>query len=72
MVLETLTKNQLLATLSKCQFGYYKVDYLGHLILAQEVKAVPSKIEVMLRLPIPKITKALRGFLVLMGYYRKL
>lgn len=71
MVLETLKRHQLLAKLSKCRFRYYEVDYLGHLISAQGVKADPSKIEAMLRWPIPKNIKALRGFLGLMGYYQK-
>jgi hypothetical protein len=70
-VLELLQNHQLYAKLSKCQFGCQEVEYLGHLISEEGVKADPSKIEAMLNWAIPRTIKALRGFLGLTGYYRK-
>jgi hypothetical protein len=47
-VLETLKFHQLYAKQSKCRFGVAEIDYLGHLISQDGVKADPKKIESML------------------------
>jgi hypothetical protein len=70
-VLEIQQLHQLYAKISKCQFGCIEVDYLWHLISKEGVKADPTKIKAMLKWPIPKTIKALRGFLGLTGYYWK-
>jgi hypothetical protein len=46
---------------------------LGHLISAERVKANRKKLKLsaMVEWPKPKSLKALRGFLGLIGYYRK-
>ncbi|GAU45214.1 hypothetical protein TSUD_244190 [Trifolium subterraneum] len=54
-----------------CSFGQAEIEYLGHLIYGKGVSVDPKKIEDMLRWPIPKELKSLRGFLGLTGYYRK-
>jgi hypothetical protein len=71
LVLEALKQHQLYAKMSKCSFGSLEVDYLGHLISEEGVKADPTKIEAIINWPNPRTPKALRGFLGLTGYYRK-
>jgi hypothetical protein len=60
-----------LPTRKKCSFAQEEVEYLGHLIFGRGVTANPKKIEDMLKWPILKDLKGLRGFLGLIGYYRK-
>ena len=45
MVLDILRQQSLFAKFSKCSFGNRQVDYLGHVISADGVKADPKKIE---------------------------
>ena len=71
VVLSILCDQQLYANMSKCHFAQQKLEYLCHIISADEVVADSSKIEAMQRWPIPQNLKELRGFLGLTGYYRK-
>lgn len=45
IVLDTLAKHSLFAKRSKCRFACAKIDYLGHLVSAEGVKADPSKLK---------------------------
>ncbi|XP_026410718.1 uncharacterized protein LOC113305942 [Papaver somniferum] len=71
ITLKTLQQRTLHAKLIKCTFGQSKVEYLEHIITGEGVKADPTKVECMLKWPIPTTLKELRGFLGLTGYYRK-
>lgn len=70
-VIDLLRKNFLYAKASKCSFGQNQIKYLGHIINHQGVVVDPSKIQSIKEWPLPQTVKALRGFLGLIGYYRK-
>lgn len=46
--------------MSKCKFGCKEVEYLGHIVSAEGVRADPAKIDSMLSWPQPKTIKSLR------------
>ena len=71
VVLTVLLANKVYAKRSKCIFGCVEVEYLGHLIFGQGVRTDPRKTKAMMQWPVPTSVKALRGFLGLIGYYRK-
>jgi hypothetical protein len=48
-ILYLLLTHQFYAKLSKCHFGVTSVDYLGHIISAQGVKADPAKVQAILK-----------------------
>lgn len=61
LVLETLVEDTLFAKRSKCKFGCKEIEYLGHLVSTEVVKANPYKIQSMVDWPQPKSLKSLRG-----------
>jgi hypothetical protein len=71
-VLELLQLHQLYAKLYMRRFACQEVEYLSHLISKEGVKVDPKNIEAMINWLVPRTIKALRGFLRLTGYYRKL
>lgn len=66
-----LEQHKFLIKKSKCAFATRKVEYLGHIVSGQGVATDPSKIQSVLQWPTPKNVNQLRGFLGLIGYYRK-
>ena len=71
-VLGVLPQNKFYAKLSKCTFGCREVEYLGHIISKEGVKADLTKIASMVEWPKPKNPKSLRGFLGLIGTIKDL
>lgn len=70
-VLAILRQHRLRVKASKCTWAQPQVDYLGHIIAADGVRADPEKISAMLSWPLPTTPKQMRGFLGLTGYYRR-
>lgn len=71
LVFERLRQSNLKIQLDKSEFLQKEVDYLGHVVTPEGVKPNPLKIEAILKYPIPSTTKQIKGFLGLLGYYRK-
>ncbi len=55
----------------KCSFCVTEVVCLGHVVSKDGVRPVDSKVSAILELPLPQNIKSLRGFLGMVGYYRK-
>ena len=70
-VLQTLRIHSLFAKRSKRYFVVSEVEYLGHIINAQGVSTDSNKVATMVSWPLPRTLKQLRGFLGLVGYYRR-
>ena len=70
-VLTVLHQHRLFVKRSKCAFGVDSIAYLGHIISAQGVAMDPDKVQAVADWPQSCSAHAVRGFLVLAGYYRK-
>ena len=57
--------------MSKCEFGKTSLVYLGHIVGGGELKIDPSKVDVILDWPRPKIVTEVRSFLRAAQYWRK-
>lgn len=53
LVFEIGKENQLFAKRTKCSFGVYKIEYLGHIISGDGVATDPDKIKAMVQWPKP-------------------
>ena len=71
VMLETLKKEQLYEKLSKCEFWFREVSFLGHIISKEGIRVDPKKIKVIFEWkPLRNVTEV-RSFLGLAGYYRR-
>ena len=70
-VLQRLREAGLTAKPRKCQFGKSQCSYLGHVVGNGVVRPELPKLQAVEAFPVPKTKKEVRGFLGLMGYYRK-
>lgn len=59
------------ANCKKCEFGNFCIEYFGYVISVEGVVVDEGKVRVMLDWMELKVVKELRGFLGLIGYYRK-
>jgi len=70
-VLEQIRKAGLRLKPKKCRFAQLEVEYLGHVVSREGVRADPRKMEAIEKFPVPTHLKALRSFLGLASYYRR-
>ncbi|XP_070022382.1 uncharacterized protein [Nicotiana sylvestris] len=56
---------------SKCAFGVTQIDYVGHIISEHGVAMDQHKVQGVLDWPLPTSIKGIKGFLGLIGYYRR-
>ena len=71
-VFEVLNKYNLKISLSKCVFCVSEIDFLGFNVSNAGLKPPTSKISELSDFPYPTDSKALRRFLGMVGFYRKL
>jgi hypothetical protein len=70
-VLAQVREYKLLLQPSKCSFCVRRVVCLGHVLDADGIRPVESKVQAIVDLPLPDSVKALKGFLGMAGNYRK-
>lgn len=70
-VFQRLRESNLKIQLDKSEFLRKEVAYLGHIVTPEGVKPNPDKVKAIKNYPIPKTTKQIKGFLGLLGYYRR-
>ena len=68
---QVLEHGQFTLKLTKCSFAHKQIEYLGHIVTDNGVQPVPEKIQAIQEWPQPRSTRALRGFLGLVGFYRR-
>lgn len=70
-VFQLLQQHELYVKASKCSFAKSHLEYLGHIIGVAGVSTDLGKVKAVQDWPVPKNLRQLRGFLGLVGYYRK-
>jgi hypothetical protein len=58
-------------SLEKTTIGFSKGKMVGHVVSKDGVTTDPEKLDRISKLPFPTTKKALRGFLRMVGYYRR-
>ncbi|KAG3110312.1 hypothetical protein PI125_g10132 [Phytophthora idaei] len=53
----------------KGSWGYHKMDYLGHRVLADGLEAHPKNLESLANLPFPLSLQSMQSFLGSLNYY---
>ena len=71
IALETLRKEKLYAKFSKCEFWLREVQFLGHIVSREGIRADPAKIKAVMNCERPKTPTKVRSFMGLAGYYRR-
>ena len=71
LILDLLATNHFVVKLCKCVFAEDTVTYLGYVISKKGVAPDPEKVAAIMNWPQPRLLTALRGFLGLIGFYRR-
>ncbi|WVZ84376.1 hypothetical protein U9M48_031414 [Paspalum notatum var. saurae] len=71
LVLQKLREYKLYAKLNKCEFWLDQVPFLGHIVSKGGIMVDPGKISSVMDWKVPEAVKEVRGFLGLVGYYRR-
>ncbi len=70
-VLEALKEAGLTCKRSKCSFGRRTLEFLGHQLGGGTISVPEARVEAIRKHPLPRTRKQLRGFLGLVGFYRR-
>jgi len=70
-VLQVASRNGLRINWSKCQILHSKVQFLGYIIQSETITPGPEKIQAVKEFPTPHDKKAIKRFLGLTSYFRK-
>lgn len=70
-VLQRLRSEHLYAKITKCEFATQEVEYLGHVINREGIRADPQKIIAVQNWATPTNVSEVQSFLGLAGYYKK-
>ena len=68
-VLNRLEKHGFRLKLEKCEFLLKSIEYLGHVVSKEGIQPVPTKVEAIVKAPIPANVQQLRSFLGVTNYY---
>jgi len=70
-VMQILADNDLKISLSKCEFATNIIDFLGYSVSNSGIKPTTEKLKQISDFPQPTDSKALRRFLGMIGFYRR-
>ena len=70
-VLENLNKANLVINIKKCEFFKSQVNFLGHVVSADGVRPIPSRLQAICELKLPKTVTNLRSLLGTINFYHR-
>jgi transposase InsO family protein len=70
-ILKRLSKHNLNAKISKCEFFEPSLTFLGHIVSRDGVRVCSDKVTAVREFPVPTNVKELRSFLGLSNFYRR-
>ncbi len=71
LVFQCLDSSGVTLSPKKTTIGFSKGKMVGHIVSKDGVATDPEKLDTISKLPFPTTKKALRGFLGMVGYYRR-
>ena len=71
LLLKHISDDGVLILPSKCTFGVYSSEFLGHKISADGIPPLPCKVQAITYFPLPTARRKLREFLGLANFYRR-